>query len=348
MGFMKTNCDYVDLTAPFTPLPKYGHYSKISTDYQQAEPEIRKAREAMNCLPDIPTIRTMMGGDPDAAMPPGGPDRYKDITTQLIDIPTRDGTEIELKVYKSHKVNKNAVLMYRMHGGGWCLGRHEVDGIENVYAAINPDIVVVSVDYRKAPEHPFPIPNNDCYDGLLWCKNNSDKLGVDPERIILSGGSAGGQLAASLALECMRDGITGVIAQALHFPASCHPKFFPTDKYEYGSYVQNCDDAILSARGLETFYDAYIPNVKPNYRHSPLLADSFKGLPPTLIQCAGVDPLRDDAFALAEALKSDGVEVDIYCYAGLPHWFPAVLPHITETSQFLQRYTDFAEKHSRS
>lgn len=146
---MKTNCDYVDLTAPFTPLPKYGHYSKISTDYQQAEPEIRIAREAMNCLPDIPTIRTMMGGDPDAAMPPGGPDRYKDITTELIDIPTRDGTEIELKVYKSHKVNKNAVLMYRMHGGGWCLGRHEVDGIENVYAAINPDIVVVSVDYRK-------------------------------------------------------------------------------------------------------------------------------------------------------------------------------------------------------
>ncbi|WXC42779.1 hypothetical protein QX201_002557 [Fusarium graminearum] len=143
--------------------------------------------------------------------------------------------------------------------------------------------------------------------------------------------------AASLTLECLKHGITGVVAQALHFPPSCHPKFFPTDKYEYGSYVQNCDDAILSTQRMETFYDAYAPNVKPDYRHSPLLADSFKGLPPTLIQCAGVDPLRDDAFALAEALKSDGVEVDIYCYAGLPHWFPAVLPHITETFQFLQR-----------
>ncbi|KAF5240798.1 hypothetical protein FAUST_4179 [Fusarium austroamericanum] len=281
----------------------------MTPDYQQAEPEIRKAREAESSLPDIPSIRTMMG-DADAVMPPGGPDRYKDITTELIDVPTRDGTKIELKVYKSHKVNKNAVLMYRMHGGGWCLGRHEIDGVENVYAAINPN-VVVSVDEIRAPEHPFPTPSNDCYDGLIWCKNNSDKLGVDPERIILSGGSAGGQLAASLALECLKNGITGVIAQALHFPVSCHPKFFPADKYEYGSCVQNCDDAVLSALGMETFADAYVPNAKPDYRHSPLLADSFKGLPPTLIQCAGVDPLRDDAFALAEALKNDGVEKNI-------------------------------------
>ncbi|GKU07357.1 ab hydrolase superfamily protein [Fusarium langsethiae] len=347
MGYMKTNCDYVDLTAPFTPLPKYGHLSKKTPEYEQADPEIRKARSAVNCLPDFPAVRAVTG-DPDAVMPPGGPDRYKEITTELIDIPTRDGTNIELKVYKSKKVNEKAVLMYRMHGGGWCLGRHEIDGIENVYAAMNPDIVVVSIEYRKAPEHPFPTPNNDCYDGLIWCKSNPDKLGVDPERIIVSGGSAGGQLAASLTLNCLRDGITGIIAQALHFPVACHPKFFPRDKYEYGSCIQNSDDAIFSTLCLETFCDAYTPNPNPDYRHSPLLADSFKGLPPTLIQCAGVDPLRDDAFALAEAMKSDGVEVEVYCYAGLPHWFHVALPHAVETSQLLQRYTDFLEKHTRS
>ncbi|KAL6921068.1 hypothetical protein FSHL1_005040 [Fusarium sambucinum] len=346
MGFMKANCDHVDLSAPFTPLPKYGHLSKKTFEYERAEPEIRKARSAVNCLPDFATVR-VVAGDPDAVMPPGGPDRYKDVTTELIDISTRDGTNIELKVYKSQKVNRNAVLMYRMHGGGWCLGRHEVDGIENVYAAMNPDIVVVSVDYRKAPEHPFPTPYNDCYDGLIWCKSNPDKLGIDPERIILSGGSAGGQLAASLTLNSLIDGITGVIAQVLHFPASCHPKFFPRDRYEYGSYIQNHDDAILSALGMDTFYDAYTPEVKPDYRHSPLLADSFKDLPPTLIQCAGVDPLRDDSFALAEAMKNDGVQVEIHCYAGLPHWFHVVLPSATETSQLLQRYTDFLEKHIR-
>ncbi|KAL4726645.1 hypothetical protein ACLX1H_005533 [Fusarium chlamydosporum] len=308
MGYLKTQYDYIDVASPFTPLPKYGHYSKKTPEYEQAEPSFREVYSALNNLPDIPTVRAA-SGDADAVMPPGGPDRYKDIVTELINIPTRDGTMIELKVYKSPNVNTNAVMMYSMHGGGWCLGRHEVDGVDNVYAATNPDIVVVSVDYRKAPEHPFPTPFNDCYDGLIWCKNNPVKLGVDPERIIISGGSAGAQLAASLALHCLRHGITGLIAQVLHFPSTCHPKFFPKDKYEYGSYIQNCDDVVLSTLGAETFWDTYTPNAKPDYRHSPILADSFKGLPPTLIQCAGVDPFRDDAFAYSEALKNDEVDV---------------------------------------
>ncbi|KAM0211383.1 hypothetical protein ACHAQI_005339 [Fusarium lateritium] len=340
MVYTKTTYDYFDLKAPFTPLPKYGHLSKKTPEYEQAEPAIRKAYSALRDLPDFAAVRAA-AGDPDAVMPPGGPDRYKDVVTELINIPTRNGTVVELKVYKSPHVNENAVLMYRMHGGGWCVGRHEIDGIDNVYAAMNPDIIVVSVDYRTAPEHPFPTPINDCYDGLLWCKKNAERLGINPERIILSGGSAGAQLAASLALDCLKDGITGVIAQVLHFPPTCHPKFFPREKYEYGSYIQNYDDAVLSAINMETVYDAHTPNAKPDYRHSPLLAESLRGLPPTLIQCGGVDPLRDDAFAYAEALRSNGVEVEIHCYAGLPHWFAAILPHTTESVQFFERYNDF-------
>ena len=128
-----------------------------------------------------------VAGDLDAVMPANGPDRYKDIVTELIKIPTRDGAKIELKVYRSTKVNHEAVLMYRMHGGKWCIGRHEVDGVDNVYAATNPDIVVVSVDYRlwvlvrehydrktngtRAPENPFPTQINDCHDGLIWVRS---------------------------------------------------------------------------------------------------------------------------------------------------------------------------------
>lgn len=148
MGYLKTQYDYIDVASPFTPLPKYGHYSKKTPEYEQAEPSLRAVYSALNNLPDIPTVRAA-SGDADAVMPPGGPDRYKDIVTEFINIPTRDGTMIELKVYKSPNVNTNAVMMYSMHGGGWCLGRHEVDGVDNVYAATNPDIVVVSVDYRK-------------------------------------------------------------------------------------------------------------------------------------------------------------------------------------------------------
>ncbi|KAM0354386.1 hypothetical protein ACHAPU_001430 [Fusarium lateritium] len=343
MGYIKTKSDWFDLQAPFTPLPKYGHLSKRTPEYEQAEPSVRKAFTAQHALSDFPAVRAA-AGDPDAVMPAGGPDRYKDVITELINISTRDGALIELKVYKSPKARDNAVLMYRMHGGGWCVGRHEVDGTENVYSATNPNIIVVSVDYRKAPEHPFPTPNNDCYDGLIWCKKNADKLGIDPERIILGGGSAGAQLAASLALNCLRDGITGLIAQVLHFPATCHPKYFPRERYEYGSYIQNQDDAVLSTIGMETFYDAYIPEAKPDYRHSPLLAESFKGLPPTLIQCGGADPLRDDAFAYADTLNNDGVDVEMHCYAGVPHWFAAVLPHAPETTQFHDRFSGFLSK----
>ncbi|KAF5023092.1 hypothetical protein F66182_4849 [Fusarium sp. NRRL 66182] len=311
MGYMKTDVEYFDTTVPFTPLPKYGHLSEKTPEYAAVEQSIRDGYAPLHNVPDFAAARAV-AGDPDAVMPPGGPDRYKDVVTELIDIPTRDGALIELKVYKSVNVDKNAVLMYRMHGGGWCLGRHEVDGIDNVYAATNPSIIVVSVDYRMAPENPFPIPINDCYDGLAWCKSNADKLGADPEHIIISGGSAGAQLAASLVLDCRENGITGIIAQVLHFPPTCHPKFFPRDRYEYGSYIQNQDNAVLDTLNMETVYDAYVPNAKPDYRHSPLLARSHEGLPPTLIQCGGVDVLRDDAFAYADVLRDDGVDVEIH------------------------------------
>ncbi|KAF4417991.1 AB hydrolase superfamily [Fusarium acutatum] len=338
MGYMKTTYDYFDLNAPFTPLPKYGHLSKKTPEYEQAEPSIRKTYEVLFSLSDFPSVRAV-AGDADAVMPPGGPDRYKDVVTELIDIPTRDGTMIELKVYKSPSVKENAVLMYRMHGGGWCLGRHEVDGVDNVYAATNTSIIVVSVDYRTAPEHPFPIPINDCYDGLIWCKKNADRLGADPEKIIISGGSAGGQL----------------VTPPFHFTygkqSDNHAGSFTRStlrqrRYEYGSYVQNHDDAVLSTINMETVLDAHVPDAKPDYRHSPLISESFKGLPPTLIQCGGTDVLRDDSFAYADALKKEGVDVEIHCYAGLPHWFPVILPRASQSVQFYERYNDFLARHT--
>ncbi|KAG6354232.1 hypothetical protein INS49_004836 [Diaporthe citri] len=245
MIYTKPKSDYVDLDTNFQPLPKYGRLSQKHPAYESAEEAIAAGFSQLYSLPDFVSFRGA-AGDADATIPPGGPDRYRDVTTQLMYFTTRDGHKAELKIYKSPNVEPNAVLMYRMHGGAWCVGRHEVDGAENVYAATNKNIVVVSVDYRLAPEHPFPCPLNDSYDGLLWCKENATLLGVDPERIILSGSSAGANLATALAIECRDNGVTGVIAQVLHFPATCHPKFFPKDTYEFGSYIQNCENPVLS------------------------------------------------------------------------------------------------------
>ncbi|KAI2775229.1 alpha/beta hydrolase fold-domain-containing protein [Daldinia loculata] len=347
MEYLKDKSEYFDLDADFKPLPKYGHLSEKTPEYIAVESAIDAAYSPLWALPDFAAFR-QAAGDPDAAMPPGGPDRYRDVTTELLQFPARDGHLNELKVYKSPKVASDATLVYRMHGGGFVVGRHEVDGAENVYAATNPNIVVVSVDYRLAPEFPFPRPVEDCYDGLLWCKKNAKSLGINPEKIIVAGSSAGGNLAPVVAIMARENGITGIIAQVLHFPAVCHPKFFPRDEYEYGSYIQNSENPVLSTLRMEAFLRAYNPNPKPDYRHSPLLAESLTNLPPALIQCAGYDILRDDAFAYAEALQAAGVDVEIYGYQGVPHCFPAVIPTHPSTSVFYKRFNSFLKKHATS
>ncbi|KAI0122065.1 alpha/beta hydrolase fold-domain-containing protein [Daldinia grandis] len=347
MEYLKDKSEYFDLNSEFKPLPKYGHLSEKTPEYIAAEPAIDAAYSPLWALPDFAAFR-QAAGDPDAVMPPGGPDRYRDVTTELLQFPARDGHLNELKVYKSPNVAPDATLVYRMHGGGFAVGRHEVDGAENVYAATNPNIVVVSVDYRLAPEFPFPRPVEDCYDGLLWCKKNAKTLGINPERMIVAGSSAGANLAPVMAIMARETGITGIIAQVLHFPTVCHPKFFPQDKYEYGSYIQNADNPVLSTIRMEAFLRAYNPDPKPDYRQSPLLAESLTNLPPALIQCAGYDILRDDAFAYAEALKAAGVDVEIYGYQGVPHCFPSVILTHPSTPVFYERYNSFLKKHATS
>ncbi|KAI0179458.1 alpha/beta-hydrolase [Hypoxylon sp. FL1284] len=347
MVHLKDKPEYVDISAPFTPKPKYGHLSEKTPEFVAAEPAIAAAHSQLWALPDFPTFRRT-AGDRDAPMPPGAPDRYHTVATELLQFRARDGYEVELKVYRSPSVRPGATLVYRMHGGGFAVGGHEVDGIENVYAAMNPDIVVVSVGYRLAPEFKFPIPVEDCYDGLLWCKENSKTLGINPEKIIVAGSSAGGNLAPVLAIMARDDGITGIVAQVIHFPTVCHPKFFPRDKYEFGSYIQNEENCVLSARRMEVFLDAYNPDPEPDHRHSPLLAASLKGLPPALIQCAGVDILRDEGFAYGEALQEAGVDVEVFGYKGVPHCFPALIPTHPSTSTFYDRYNAFLMRHASS
>ncbi|KAI8963452.1 Alpha/Beta hydrolase protein [Daldinia sp. FL1419] len=347
MEHLRDRSEYFHLDVDFKPLPKYGHLSEKTPEYAAAESAIDAAYEPLWSQSDFAGFRRV-AGDPDAVMPPGGPDRYRDITTELLQFPARDGHLLELKVYKSPNVRPDATLVYRMHGGGFVVGRHEVDGIENVYAATNPDIVVVSIDYRLAPEFPFPTPVEDCFDGLLWCKNNAKTLGINPEKIIVAGSSAGGNLSAVMALMARENGVTGIVAQVIHFPAICHPKFFPRDKYEYGSFVQNSRNPVLSTLRMEAFLRAYIHNLEPDYRHSPVLAESLANLPPALIQCAGFDVLRDEAFAYSEALKAAGVHVEMYGYKGVPHCFPAVLPTHPETPVFYERFNNFLRKHATS
>ncbi|KAH7141048.1 Alpha/Beta hydrolase protein [Dactylonectria macrodidyma] len=326
---LKPEPEDIDINAPSKPLQKYGHLSQKIPEFVAAESAIIVGYSKLRACPDFPAVREA-AGDPDAPLPPGGPVRGRDVVSELVEFPARDGTLIELKVYKSPSVVQDATLMYRMHGGGWSVGRREVDGAENVFAAANPNIVVVTTNIAGAPEHPFPQPLHDSYwVNIFWyCKKNARALGVNPEKIILSGSSAGANLSFTS-------------------PPVCHPIFFPREKYEFSSYIQNSDNCVLSTLMMEAALDAYMPHPEPDSRHSPLLADSLEGLSSALIQCAGDDILRDDAFAYAEALQTAGVEVEVYGFAGVPHCFPAILLNISETAIFYERYNRFLEKHAK-
>ncbi|KAI9818371.1 MAG: hypothetical protein M1827_000429 [Pycnora praestabilis] len=156
---------------------------------------------------------------------------------------------------------------------------------------------------------------------ILVAISNAQELGIDANRVIVGGSSAGGNLSASLALRARDQGLSCIIGQVLNTPVTCHPKHFPFAKYEYTSYEQNAEASILSKKTMNWFWDQYLPDAGRATYANPLLADSLYDLPPALVQIAGLDPLRDEGFAYADALKAAGNNVEIQVYAGMPHGF---------------------------
>ena len=182
------------------------------------------------------------------------------------------------------------------HGGGWTLGT-----LEQSHVSAATGAVVVSVDYRLAPLNPFPAAVEDVYAALLWA---ADEFGADGRRIGVMGDSAGGNLAAVVAL-LARDRSGPVIShQALIYPA--------TDQTLSGSSMRTNANKPFLGDPPTAVRDPYA---------SPLLAEDHSGLPPALIQVAEHDPIRDDGTRYAEALRAAGVPVRLTEYVGVPHGF---------------------------
>ena len=236
------------------------------------------------------------------------------------------------------------------HGGGFVVGTHEIEEVENRYLA-TAGYLVASVEYRMAPEHPFPYAVTDSFDALKWCIANTERLGVSREKIVTAGGSAGGNLAIVMAMKAKDEGLIGIIGTIANIPMTIDSRlFYLTDgKYELESMDQNRNASGINKEKCLWFVEQYLPNgnerqavvagEKQEY-HSPLLAKDLKGLPPILIQIAGYDPLRDEGFAFAERLRDAGVEVEIKVYHGLPHGF-YMLPTLKESEQYWQASVDF-------
>ena len=232
--------------------------------------------------------------------------------------PARDDFEIPLRIYRPRSATDGRadvpVVMW-FHGGGWVQGNVvDYDPICTFLAA-EVGAVVVSVDYRMAPEHRAPVAAHDCVDATTWVQVSGDVLRADTRRMAVAGDSAGGNLAAVVA-QVMRDhGMTALRHQALIYPATDLTMASP-------SIDELAHAPILSRRSIHAFRDHYLrPGQDPRDPLVSPLHGRLQGLPPALVQTADRDPIRDDGIRYAEALRAAGVPVRLTNYLQVPHGF---------------------------
>ena len=230
--------------------------------------------------------------------------------------PGPDGP-VALRVYRPDATDDapmGAVVFF--HGGGWTVG--DLDTHDHVcrYLAVHAGCVVVAVDYRLAPEHAFPAAHDDCVAAVRWVARNGGSVGIDPALIAVAGDSAGGNLAASVALALRDGGGPALALQVLIYPAVDFTADTP-------SMAENGDGYLLTRADIEKFSNWYLPDegAREDWRASPLLAAHHTDLPRAWIQTAEFDPLRDEGREYAEALARAGVAVEYKCYPGMVHGF---------------------------
>ncbi len=258
--------------------------------------------------------------------PPAGREMYRQIFAAG-DLPPADvevedrsiyalGGSISLRIYKPHGgADPRGVVLY-CHGGGFVLG--DLDTYDSTCRTIcrESDCVVVCADYRLAPEHPFPAAVEDCHTVLRWLAVNAAAIGGDPQRLAVCGDSAGGNLAAVLALMARDEGIA-LRYQVLIYPVTSAATGDLPSHTEFG------EGYVLSRKAMIAFSRHYFGDEgrAPDWRGAPLLADDLSGLAPALVMVGSYDVLRDDGVAYANAMTEAGNQVTLVEYSGLSHGF---------------------------
>ena len=261
-----------------------------------------------------------------AGLVTGGVDRGVGITYGTA--PARDDHEIPLRIYRPRDLPDSRtdvpVVMW-FHGGGWVLGDVVGDDPVCTHVAAEVGCVVVSVDYRLAPEHRAPTAAHDCVDATTWVRASGDVLRADTSRMAVVGDSAGGNLAAVVA-QVLRDHGIRLRLQALVYPSTDLTLSSP-------SAQEHRHAARLTTRDMEVFREHYAPP-GADLRDpvlSPLLG-RLEDLPRALVQTADLDPLRDDGIRYAAALRRAGVPARLTNYLGVPHGFTG-LPGLTPAAR---------------
>jgi acetyl esterase len=220
---------------------------------------------------------------------------------------------VPIRIYRNSGESTGLIVYF--HGGGFVIG--SIGLMDNVARELAhcSGAVVISVEYRLAPEHPYPAGLDDCESVTRWAFANVERFNVPSDRVFVAGESAGGNLAAAVALRFRDSGDLTLAGQILMYPGVAGPLVHPS--------TVEFDGLVISLKAGENYWAAYSgsQNIDRDPYAAPLHAESLKDLPPAVVVLGGCDMLRDEGRAYAGRLRDDGVEVDEVCYPGQPHGF---------------------------
>ncbi len=250
-------------------------------------------------------------------------------------------SDLHLRIFRPSSAKNLPAIIY-FHGGGWVVNFVTAYDAALIRLANQSGAVIIAVNYQKAPEHPFPTPFDDCYATLIWASQNTQSLGIDPNNIGVAGDSAGGNLAAAVALKARDEQSVDLAFQLLVYP--CIDRNFQTR-----SYIENADGFGLTTAVMAWFWEQYLQGEDHNTNPyaCPGQAKDFKGLAPAIFVTAQYDCLTSDSEKYSEALKNDGVEVFYRQYPGMIHSFFANLAITPKSIEAIDYVGDLLKKIKR-
>ena len=259
-------------------------------------------------------------------------------------VPAAEGRPaVRLELYRRQGLTGAVPALLWIHGGGYVMGAVTNDDDWCCRVAAELDVQVVSTDYRKAPEHPFPAAPDDCWAALQWAAAHAGELGGDPARLAVAGDSAGANLACALALRARDEGGPALRAQ-INFYGSCNYPWPKTPSAE-----EFADGPLLTSDDVDWFWEQYLTDPATQQDDplaSPLRAASHEGLAPAFVATAECDPSRDDAEAFAVKLEHAGVTVARKRYPGMIHGFASWVGFLPGAREALQDAVRFLKQHT--